>query len=92
MKACREIYQHICDNLDEDLSSPRCKQIKRHIDACPDCRAYLDSLKKTVILYRKLPVPPVSRSAHANLLKSIRLEISGVENKKTRRGGSKRRS
>ena len=92
MSKCREIYQHICDNLDEDLSSPRCRQIKKHIDSCSDCRAYLDSLKKTVVLYRNVPAPEVPRSTHAKLLKTIKLEFSAVESKKNRRGGSKRTS
>jgi len=90
VNTCREIYRHICENLDEDLSSPRCRQIRKHVDACPDCRAYLDSLKKTVALYRELPAPELTRSAHAELLETIRLEFSAVESKKTRRGGPKR--
>lgn len=69
---CTDVYLHICDNLDQDINSPRCRQIKKHLATCPDCRAYLDSLKKTVALYRAVPAPRAPRSAHAGLLKALR--------------------
>lgn len=55
--SCTEVYAHLCDNLDEQLDSESCRQIKAHIAECKNCTALLDSLKKTVYLYRKCPVP-----------------------------------
>ncbi len=72
---CSEVYLHICDNLDEEINSPRCREIRDHLEACPDCQAYLTSLKKTIVLYKSLPVPRVSREAHRALLATIK-EIS----------------
>lgn len=69
---CEEVYLHICDNLDQDLNSPRCKLIKKHLASCPDCRAYLDSLKTTISLYKAMPIPSVSRPAHRKLHTTIR--------------------
>jgi len=73
VKKCIDVYHHICDNLDQKFDSPECREIRKHMEACPDCRAYLDSLKKTVVLYRSLPAPHISRSAHARLFKIINL-------------------
>lgn len=69
---CTDVYRHICDNLDQDINSPRCRAIKKHIASCPDCLSYLESLKTTVALYRAVPAPPVPRTAHASLLRNLR--------------------
>ena len=68
---CKNIYHHICENLDADINSPKCKAIKKHLDECPDCSAYLDSLKKTIVLYRRETGPTVALSVHNRLWKNI---------------------
>lgn len=68
---CSDVFRHICDNLDSELGTKRCREIRRHLKACPDCRAYLASLKSTVTLYRSLPAPPLSRAAHDRLLRAL---------------------
>ena len=68
---CDKVYLHICDHLDEEITSPRCRQIKQHLEECPNCRAYLDSLKKTIVLYKAMPEPSVPAGTHRELLKTI---------------------
>lgn len=68
---CEEVYTHICDRLDEDLASPRCRAIRKHLEKCPDCRTYLGSLKATIALYRAAPEPRLPAGAHKNLVKTI---------------------
>jgi predicted anti-sigma-YlaC factor YlaD len=60
---CKRTYKYICKNLDEDLNSSTCTQIKKHMHACPNCVAYLDTLKKTIFLYREYPKPEIKKSA-----------------------------
>lgn len=74
---CSDVFRHICDNLDADLNSPACREIRKHIDGCPDCSACLDSVKRTVLLYRALPAPTVPKSAHHTLFKTITLAQGG---------------
>jgi hypothetical protein len=71
--ACRDIFRHICENLDENMDSPECREIRKHMDDCPDCVAYLDSLKKTVRLYRVYPSPKVPGTAHRRLIAKLKL-------------------
>ena len=68
------MYRHICDNLDANLNSPKCKEIKAHIDKCKNCTAYLDSLKKTIFLYRTYPVPTIPAKTHKRLIAAISSE------------------
>ena len=54
---CSDVYRHICDNLDANLKTGRCLKIRQHLRTCPDCTAYLASLKSTVVIYRSVPSP-----------------------------------
>jgi len=61
--SCEEVHEHICDNLDEELNSPNCKAIKMHLIECPDCAAYLKSMKTAIYLYKEYPSPQLPESA-----------------------------
>ncbi len=65
--SCAEIYTHLCDNLDSKLDSESCRRIKAHIAECKNCTALLDSLKKTVSLYRTYPAPKLPASIKREL-------------------------
>ncbi len=45
-------FHEICNYLGGDLDSPFCKEVRDHLEACPECKVYLDSIKKTVYLLR----------------------------------------
>ena len=68
---CEDVYLHICDSLDEDLGSPQCRAIKKHLERCPACQTYLSSLKATIAFYRAAPVPRLPAQAHKTLFKTI---------------------
>ena len=60
---CSDVLRFICDNLDENLNSPHCVEIKEHLSACTQCAAYLKSMKDTVQFYRLYPIPEISEPA-----------------------------
>jgi hypothetical protein len=68
---CDEVYLHICDSLDENLGSPQCRAIKKHLERCPECQTYLNSLKTTIALYKAAPVPRLPAKAHRDLFTTI---------------------
>lgn len=70
---CKKALKHICENLDEDIKSDKCLEIKNHLDHCPDCKIYLDTLKKTVVLYKTYLNQPESLS-HKKLLHNIKIK------------------
>lgn len=71
---CSQALKYICDNLDAKIDSPRCREIQMHLKECPDCTAYLDSMKKTVSYYKQLPEVHVPRSVHLLLTESLKKE------------------
>lgn len=46
----KEAYKQICDFMGEDLDTPVCKEVAEHLESCPNCKVYLDTVKKTVTL------------------------------------------
>ena len=82
--SCSEVYDHLCDNLDEKLNSESCRQIKAHIADCENCTALLDSLKKTVYLYRHYPTPKLPKKIKKELFAVIRYDNSKTKSKSRR--------
>ena len=72
---CRDIARHICEELDGRISSRECREIRRHLEKCRNCTAYLDSLKKTVRMYRIVPTPRPTAKRRRQLFMSLSLEI-----------------
>ncbi len=70
---CRDVARHLCDNLDYRIHSKECREIRRHLKDCPNCSAYLDSLKKTVRLYRSIPDPSMPSSVRKKLHAVLKL-------------------
>ncbi len=70
---CSDVVKHICEELDADITSRRCREIRRHLTLCPNCRAYLDSLKKTVRLYARMSAPRPSSQTRRRFLSLLNL-------------------
>lgn len=79
---CKKTYRYICENLDSNLNSPACVEIKKHLDHCPDCTVYLNTLKKTVLLYKQQKSPTLGKSARKNLMLSLTLQKPSKTSKK----------
>jgi predicted anti-sigma-YlaC factor YlaD len=70
---CKKVAKHLQEELDTQLRSRACREIKRHLESCPNCTAYLDSLKKTVLLYRRFPDPRVPARTREKLFAILKL-------------------
>ncbi|MDW8325396.1 MAG: zf-HC2 domain-containing protein [Anaerolineales bacterium] len=74
----REECQHLLDGLsaylDGEASAELCAEIERHLAGCADCRVMVDTLRKTVLLYRELPRPDFPAEARRRLYKALHLE------------------
>ena len=68
----KKMFRYICENLDEEIDSAKCREIRKHIEGCTDCEAYLESLKTTIALYRHYPIPPLTPKAKKRLQSIIR--------------------
>lgn len=54
---CRKFLNSLSDYVDGVLQEELCAEIERHMSDCEDCRIVIDTLRKTVYLYRNSPMP-----------------------------------
>lgn len=83
MTDCKHIHKFICENLDENLNSAACITIKKHLENCSKCRTYLNSLKTTILLYKKQDSPKLKFSISKQVLKLIKSQKQGKNSKKS---------
>jgi predicted anti-sigma-YlaC factor YlaD len=70
---CKEVMAHICDNLGEDLDSPKCVEIKDHLESCENCKNYFDNIDTTINFYKKYNVK-LTDDAHDRLIDFLGLK------------------
>jgi RNA polymerase sigma-70 factor (ECF subfamily) len=46
--ACRELFANLSEYLDERVEARTCEEIRRHIDDCPSCIAFLRDLRGAI--------------------------------------------
>jgi anti-sigma factor RsiW len=57
---CGRLLAQLNLYVDGDLADDLCDALEAHLDGCADCRVVLDSLTKTIALYRGLCEVPVA--------------------------------
>jgi len=70
---CRHLLGKLSDYLDGQASAEMCAEIERHLADCTDCRVVVDTLRKTVLLYRNLPQPDLPPQARERLYAALDL-------------------
>lgn len=64
---CLKILRGLSAYLDDELAGNVCREIRKHLGACPNCEVFLDSLRQTITLCRHVEPPPLSAAAKARL-------------------------
>lgn len=70
---CRQMLGDLSEYLDGQASEELCAEIEQHMANCQDCRIVVDTLRKTVHLYRDLPQPTLPAEARERLYQSLDL-------------------
>ncbi len=55
--SCRELFAQLSDYLDGNVIPSRCEEIEAHVNACPNCVAFLNDLKASIDRCSKFDVP-----------------------------------
>jgi len=71
---CPDVLNHICEELDTKLTTAQCRELKRHLAKCPNCTAYLDSLKTTIKLYSSTPSKHPPQELRKQLFATLKLK------------------
>ena len=49
---CNEVMEQLAEYLDEDAAAELRKAIDEHLETCHDCSYYVDTVRKTIVLYQ----------------------------------------
>ncbi len=49
---CKELIESISDYVDGDLDPELCLELEKHLHECENCRVVVNTLKKTIDIYR----------------------------------------
>lgn len=72
-ETCRHLLGELSAYLDGELSIELCAEIERHLAECPDCRIVVNTLRKTILLYRTAPQPGFPAAVRERLYKALNL-------------------
>ena len=70
---CSDHLSALSDNIDGALDPELCAELERHIAECGDCRIVVDTLRKTISLYRNYGHEDVPEDAKARLYAVLQL-------------------
>ncbi|HCM97129.1 MAG: hypothetical protein A2X25_13150 [Chloroflexi bacterium GWB2_49_20] len=73
---CQSMLLFLSDFVDGELNQDFCMEIESHLAQCPDCSIVVDTLRKTISLYRNssLETEQVPEDVRERLFKCLNLE------------------
>jgi anti-sigma factor RsiW len=72
--ACQDLKSQLSGFIDGELDDAICQEIMRHLESCENCRVMVDTLKKTIVLYREEPHESVPADVHNRLFQVLEIE------------------
>ena len=71
---CRHLLSSLSDYVDGELEEALCREIESHMADCDNCRVVVNTLTKTVELYRAAPSPDLPTDVRERLYTTLRLD------------------
>ena len=68
---CLKILRRLSDYIDAEVSTEVCKEIRKHLGACPNCEVFLTSLRQTISLYRHIQPRPLSTALKSRIRRTV---------------------
>jgi anti-sigma factor RsiW len=68
---CVDLLRKLSAYIDDELPSDICREIRRHVGACPNCEVFIASLQHTVTLCRHRPAPQLTSTDRMNMRRAI---------------------
>ncbi len=73
-EACRRYLSTLSDYADGTLSDDLCQELEAHMATCENCRIVVNTLSKTIMLYRQMPEPEIPHAVEERLYKVLNLQ------------------
>lgn len=69
---CRELLGQLSDYLDDALDLSACQNFEGHMEDCPPCQAFLESLRRTVDHVKSMPTAKLPDDLKRELVEAYR--------------------
>lgn len=69
---CRELFACLSEYLDGELDPGLCADVEGHLEDCPPCQAFLESLRRSVALLRETPETGLPADLARDLIEKYR--------------------
>ncbi len=74
-RTCQELKAQLSDYIDGEVDPALCKELEEHLANCDNCRIVVDTVRKTILLYRDYGAAPMPAPAHERLVKALHLRL-----------------
>jgi len=54
---CKHLLGNLSEYIDGELQAELCAELEQHLQECDDCRVVVNTLRKTIELYRQTSAP-----------------------------------
>ena len=71
---CRRLLAGLSAYIDGEAEAALCDEIEHHLRSCENCRIVVDTLRRTVLLYREEPPAPLPEAVRLRLFKALHLD------------------
>ena len=68
---CIDLLKQLSAYIDDELPADICREIRRHLGACPNCEVFIVSLRHTITLCRHRPAPQLTSVDRMNMRRAI---------------------
>ncbi|MBI4311850.1 MAG: zf-HC2 domain-containing protein [Chloroflexi bacterium] len=69
---CRELFERASEYLEVSLTPEEIDHLRRHLDACRNCRSFVATLQETISLLKTLPSKTLPPDLKARLLQACK--------------------
>ncbi len=73
-EACRRYLASLGDYVEGALSADLCDELEAHMAICENCRVVVNTLAKTITLYRQMPSPELPSAVKERLFAVLDLK------------------
>jgi anti-sigma factor RsiW len=78
----RKIFNNVCNFIDGELDDATCEELKKHLAACPRCRIYVDTVRKTIVLYQEKDAPQkMPAASRKRLYATVAMKLKRAKSK-----------
>lgn len=71
---CQALQEQLSEYIDGQVDDALCAEIEAHLAGCDNCRILVDTLRKTILLYRQQSPADMPCDVRERLYQVLRLE------------------